>query len=175
MGKICRIKQRTKTSKKRKRFLGKRRQLVNNGNTGINLWTVNNETKNDNLNIHDQSEWWYYPLILQERLLKVIKRFLFLKHPQYLHLKWMIQKENYPKGKNFWELCCWCIGTLLSSIFVEMLYVMPCVCECSSLALYERREKKRTIIFVIFKMLHQQLQIYLWILCFSKSKQKFWN
>ena len=59
MGKICRIKQRTKTSKKRKRFLGKRRQLVNNVNTGINLWTVNNESKNDNLNIHDQKKWWY--------------------------------------------------------------------------------------------------------------------
>ena len=59
MGKICRIKQRTKTSKKRKRFLGKRRQLVNNVNTGINLWTVNNESKNDNLNILDQKKWWY--------------------------------------------------------------------------------------------------------------------
>ena len=32
-----------------------RRQLVINLNTGINLWTVNNESKNGNLNIHDQS------------------------------------------------------------------------------------------------------------------------
>ena len=55
MGKICRVKQRTKTSKKRKRFLGVRRQLAINVNTGINLWTVNNELKNDNLNIDDQS------------------------------------------------------------------------------------------------------------------------
>ena len=31
-----------------------RRQLVNNVNTGINSWTVNIESKNDNLNIHDQ-------------------------------------------------------------------------------------------------------------------------
>ena len=32
-----------------------RRLLVNNLNTGINLSTVINESKNDNLNIHDQS------------------------------------------------------------------------------------------------------------------------
>ena len=31
-----------------------RRQLVIDLNTGINLWTVNNESKNENLNIHDQ-------------------------------------------------------------------------------------------------------------------------
>ena len=36
MGKICRVKQRTKPS--RKEFLGVRRQLVNNVNTGINLF-----------------------------------------------------------------------------------------------------------------------------------------
>ena len=150
-----------------------RRRLVNNVNTGINLWTVNKESANDMLNIHYQ-EWSYYPL-QQQSLLKVIKRFLFLKHPHYLHLKWKIQKKNYPKGKNFWESCYWFIGTLVSSIFDEMLYVMPYVCECSSLAFYERCEKKRTIIFVIFKMLHQQLLIYLWILNFSKSEQRFWN
>ena len=33
-----------------------RRQLVNNINTGINLSTVNNESENDSLNIHDQSD-----------------------------------------------------------------------------------------------------------------------
>ena len=49
MGKTCRVKQRTNTSKKRKRFLGVRRQLVN---TGINLLTLNNESKNDNLSIY---------------------------------------------------------------------------------------------------------------------------
>ena len=32
-----------------------RRQTVNNVNTGINLSTVNNELKKDNLNINDQS------------------------------------------------------------------------------------------------------------------------
>ena len=32
-----------------------RRLLGNNVNTGINLLTANNESKNDNLNIHDQS------------------------------------------------------------------------------------------------------------------------
>ena len=37
VGKICRIKQKTKASKKRKRLLGVRRQLVNNVDTGINL------------------------------------------------------------------------------------------------------------------------------------------
>ena len=54
MGKICRVKKRTKTSKKRKGFLGVGRQLVNNVNAGINLSTVNNESKNNNLNIYDQ-------------------------------------------------------------------------------------------------------------------------
>ena len=49
MRKICRVKQRTKTSQKTKGFLGLRRQLVNNVNNGINLSTVNNESKNDNL------------------------------------------------------------------------------------------------------------------------------
>ena len=55
MGKICTVKQRTKVSKKGKGFLRVTRQLVNNLNTGTNLSTVNNESKNDNLNIHDQS------------------------------------------------------------------------------------------------------------------------
>ena len=49
MGKTWRVKQRTNPSKKRKRFLGVRRQLVN---TGINLLTLNNESKNDNLSIY---------------------------------------------------------------------------------------------------------------------------
>ena len=42
--------------------MSERRQLENNVNTGIDLWTVSNESKNNNLNIHDQSvsEWWYY-------------------------------------------------------------------------------------------------------------------
>ena len=31
------------------------RQLVSNTNTGINISTVNNESRNGNLNIHDQS------------------------------------------------------------------------------------------------------------------------
>ena len=56
MGKTCRVKQRTKTSNKRKSFLGMKRQLVNNVNTGINLSTVNNESENDSLNIHHQSD-----------------------------------------------------------------------------------------------------------------------
>ena len=37
-------------------FLGVRRQTVNNVNTGINLSTVNNELKKDNVNINDQSD-----------------------------------------------------------------------------------------------------------------------
>ena len=34
----------------RKGFLGEKRQLLNNGNTGINLSTADNESKNGNLN-----------------------------------------------------------------------------------------------------------------------------
>ena len=86
MGIFAEVKQRAKTSKKRKGLLGVRRQIVNNVNTGINLSTVNNESKKDNLNIMIKV---VVPL-QQQRLLQVMKRFLFLKHPQYLHLKWKI-------------------------------------------------------------------------------------
>ena len=55
IGKISRIKQRTKTSKKRKGFVGVRRELLNYINKGISLSTVKNESKNDNLCVHDQS------------------------------------------------------------------------------------------------------------------------
>ena len=47
MGKTCRVKQRTKTSNKRMSFLGVRRKLVNNINTGINLSTVINSLMPD--------------------------------------------------------------------------------------------------------------------------------
>ena len=86
MGKICRIKQRTKNSQKRKRFLGVRRQLVINVNTGINLWTVTNESKNDNLNIHDESGG----ITPATATFTKNNKPLFLKHPQYLLLKWKI-------------------------------------------------------------------------------------
>ena len=49
MGKICRVKQRTKTHKKRKGFLGVRKDVVNIVNTGINLSNVNSESIKDNL------------------------------------------------------------------------------------------------------------------------------
>ena len=86
MGIFAEVKQRAKTSKKRKGLLGVRRQIVNNVNTGINLSTVNNESKKDNLNIMIKV---VVPL-QQQRLLQVMKRFLFLKPSQYLHLKWKI-------------------------------------------------------------------------------------
>ena len=49
MGKIRRVKQRTKTHKKRKDFLGVRKDFVNIVNTGINLSNINNESIKDNL------------------------------------------------------------------------------------------------------------------------------
>ena len=49
MGKICGVKQRTKTHKKRKGFLGVRKDVVNIVNTGINLLNVNSESIKDNL------------------------------------------------------------------------------------------------------------------------------
>ena len=49
MRKIWRVKQKTEE------IFKSENTLVNNANTGISLWTVNNESKNDNLNIHDQS------------------------------------------------------------------------------------------------------------------------
>ena len=49
MGKICRVKQRTKTHNKRKDFLGVRKDFVNIVNTGINLSNINNESIKDNL------------------------------------------------------------------------------------------------------------------------------
>ena len=48
MRKICRVKQRTKTLKKRKGFLGVRRD-VNIVNAGINLSNVNSASIKDNL------------------------------------------------------------------------------------------------------------------------------
>ena len=44
MGKICRVKQRTKTHKKRKDFLGVREDVVNIVNTGISLSNVISES-----------------------------------------------------------------------------------------------------------------------------------
>ena len=69
-----------------KGFLGVRRRLLNSVNTGINFSTADNESKNGNLNIYIL---YLYPL-QQQRLLQLMKRFLFLKHPRYLHLKWKI-------------------------------------------------------------------------------------
>ena len=43
MGKICRNKQRTKTHKNRKGFLGIRKDIVNIVNTGIKLPNVNSK------------------------------------------------------------------------------------------------------------------------------------
>ena len=43
--------------------------------------------------------------------------------------------------------------------------------ECSSLALYERFERKHKYNIVVFKMLHQELQKYSRILHFSKSTE----
>ena len=68
-----------------KGFLGVRRRLLNNVNTGINFSTADNESKTDNLNTNQSSST---PL-QQQRLLQVMKRFLFLK-PHYRHLKWKI-------------------------------------------------------------------------------------
>ena len=48
MGKICRVKQRTKVYKKRKGFLGVRKDM-SIINTGINLSNVNSKSIRDNL------------------------------------------------------------------------------------------------------------------------------
>ena len=56
MGKICRVKQKKKDFQKRKGFFrGEKTTCTWCINTGIGLSTVNRESKNDNLNIHDQS------------------------------------------------------------------------------------------------------------------------
>ena len=49
MGKICRVKERTKTHKKRKGVLGVRKDVINIVNTEINLSNVNSEPIKDNL------------------------------------------------------------------------------------------------------------------------------
>ena len=49
MGKICRVKQRNKTHKKRKGFFGVRKNAVNIVKTGTNLSNVNSESIKDNL------------------------------------------------------------------------------------------------------------------------------
>ena len=54
MGEICMswTKQEERLIKWRKGFLGVRRQLLNNVNTGINFSTADNESKNGNLNTY---------------------------------------------------------------------------------------------------------------------------
>ena len=49
MGKICRVKQRTKTHKKRKDFLGVRKDVASIVDSGNNLSNVNNESIKGNL------------------------------------------------------------------------------------------------------------------------------
>ena len=49
MGKICRVKQKTSTHKKRKGFLGVRKDVINIVNTGTNLPNVNSESIKGNL------------------------------------------------------------------------------------------------------------------------------
>ena len=51
MGRFAELNKEQRLLKKRKGFLGVKKQIINNVNTGINLSTVNNESKKDNLNI----------------------------------------------------------------------------------------------------------------------------
>ena len=70
---------------------------MNNVKTGINFSTADNESKNGDLNVTIKvvvptttaTFATTYPL-QQQRLLQVMKRFQFLKHPHHLHLKWKI-------------------------------------------------------------------------------------
>ena len=89
MGKICRV--------KRKIFLRVRRQLVNNVNTGINSWTVNIESKNDNLNIHDQMSGGIAPATAT--FAKSKKTFSVSQTPSVSSSKVEDIEEELPKGK----------------------------------------------------------------------------
>ena len=89
MGKICRV--------KRKIFLRVRRQLVNNVNTGINSWTLNIESKNDNLNIHDQMSGGIAPATAT--FAKSNKTFSVSQTPSVSSSKVEDIEEELPKGK----------------------------------------------------------------------------
>ena len=73
MRKICRVKQRTKTLKKRKGFLGVRRDVVNIVNAGINLSNVNSASIKDNL-VNNNVNSTILPKSVNEQTLNPQKR-----------------------------------------------------------------------------------------------------
>ena len=116
-----------------------RRQLVNivnNANTGINLSTVNNESKNDNLNIHDQSG----STTATATFATSNETFSVFQTPPVSSSKVEDIEEESPKWKERISGNRIIDVDILSSIFGEMLYPM---CEESTFALYKRYEKKQ--------------------------------
>ena len=116
-----------------------RRQLennVNNVNAGINLSTVNNESKIDNLNIHDQSG----RITATATFVSSNKTFSVSQTSSVSSSKVEDIEEESPKRKESISGNRIIDVNILGGIFGEMLCPM---CECSSLALYERYEKKQ--------------------------------
>ena len=74
-----------------------RRQLVNNVNTGINSWTVNIESKNDNLNTHDQMNGGIVPATAT--FAKSNKTFSVSQTPSVSSSKVEDIEEELPKRK----------------------------------------------------------------------------
>ena len=110
-----------------------RKQLVNNVNTGINLSTVNNESMNDNLNIHDQSG----SSTATATFATSNETFPVSQTPSVPSSKVENIEEGSPKRKESISGNCIIDVNIFSGIFGEMLCPMF---ECSSLAFYEREK-----------------------------------
>ena len=110
-----------------------RKQLVNNVNTGINLSAVNNESRNDNLNIHDQSG----SSTATATFATSNETFSVSQTPSVSSSKVENIEEGSPKRKESISGNCIIDVNILSGIFGEMLCPM---CKCSSLAFYEREK-----------------------------------
>ena len=112
------------------------RQFVNNVNARIDLSTVNNESKNDNLNTHDQSG----STNARATFATCNETFSVSQTPSISSCKVEDLEEESPKRKESISGNRIIDVNIPSGIFGEMLCAM---CECSSLALYERRKKKQ--------------------------------
>ena len=134
MGKTCRVKQRTKTHKKRKGFLGVRKDVVNIVNTGINLSNVNSESIKDNL-VNSNFNSTILPKCDNEQILNPQKLSASSSKVQSIEVTPANKKEDI-SGDRIID------ANTLSDDFSKLLCPM---CEQSSLVFGERHEKSKDL------------------------------
>ena len=139
MGKICRVKQRTKTHNKRKDFLGVRKDFVNIVNTGINLSNINNESIKDNL-VNSNVNSTILPKSDNEQILNPQKLSGSSSKVQSIEVTPANKKEDI-SGNRIID------ANILSDVFCELLCPM---CEQRSLVFGERHEKKQGLASLLY-------------------------